>query len=1237
VAGQVLLRDLVSIPDAVHDGDFVLALSKGVGQKGTITSYVVTDGLAGNFDKALSLIKSALETGSSRAAYLDGSFGSGKSHFMAVLHAILSGDADARGKQGLADVVIKHDSWLKGRKFLLVTYHLPDSQSLDSAVLGGYVKHVTDQHPGKPLPAVYIDDDLIADARQDRRRMGDEQFISQLPGADEEWGTAAWDPASLDVALSEAPGGPERRRLIGDLLAGPYSRYVKAVRADQESYITLDEGLSVISKHAKDVLGYDAVVLLLDELVLWLAGYIGSPTKVSLEAQKVSKLVESAEHERPAPIISFVPRQRDLRQLVSASAAGNEVTSLFDTLKYWDGRFEHIVLGDGNLPYIAHERLLKPKDEAARQALADAFGKSAAMAQRDWDILLDSHGDKGDREGFRLTYPFSPAFVHAMVDISSALQRERTALKLMQQLLVDYRDTLPVGKLMPLGAIFDVLAQGADRPFTDKLREEFETARRFYFTRVRPYLLGRNNVTEEQAATLPPVHKFRAEDLVVKTLLLAALVPNVPALNGLTATRLAALNHGSIRSMVPNQERAMVTAVLKALNTEFGEVRLSGSEDDPRVELALIGIDTDGILRESRHVDNDAARRRLVRDLLWEELKITDDGAFETRATVTWRGTARTVEVLMENASDPDRMSIRRFAANPATIRMILDYPFDEGGRFPSDDVIRVNQVRLQLGDEDTLVWLPHFLSDERISNLSDLIVINYLLERDRLAEATPNLTVEDRYHARGQLESRKSALTSRLREALRRAYHVNSPEDADLGTRAPEFVMTLVRGLAPRIGIGQGLKGAFDRLCFQLLDHRFPAHPDFDSSGKGAALRGQELDIVLDVVDHAAQDKVGRYEVPRNHIATVKKIANPLKLGTMHEAAFVLGRDWVDALNRKASAEGIADVTVRQLREWIADAEPGLPVAVQDLIVACYAIQDNKAWLRGGRLMVEAPKLSGIAEDMTLRSQELPSEQEWELASARVHGIFRIARQPVRNARSVQELATAVRRNAAGRLEVAKALSGELASHAETLGLADAPRMETARLVPELLAKLAETTDPTETMRVLAGLELPRETAFYQAHLASAETVTIALRTTDWDVLNRLAATEDDDAEAAAIISVLRQAARHDEHEVALGEPLRKAGRDAIGLLMARARPVPVTTPRVTPTVVTPPEVRPVVEVIDQVRPDVVKPVPPVATLPPGKRVKAHDIARFVEKICEAADENPEAEFEISWRIVTD
>jgi hypothetical protein len=87
VSDQVLLRDLVAIPDTVHDSDFVRTLAKGVQAKSTITDYVVTEPLAANFDKALDLIKSALETGASRAASLNGSFGSGKSPFMAILHA----------------------------------------------------------------------------------------------------------------------------------------------------------------------------------------------------------------------------------------------------------------------------------------------------------------------------------------------------------------------------------------------------------------------------------------------------------------------------------------------------------------------------------------------------------------------------------------------------------------------------------------------------------------------------------------------------------------------------------------------------------------------------------------------------------------------------------------------------------------------------------------------------------------------------------------------------------------------------------------------------------------------------------------------------------------------------------------------------------------------------------------------------------------------------------------------
>ncbi|MCO5994769.1 hypothetical protein [Actinoallomurus rhizosphaericola] len=105
---------------------------------------------------------------------------------------------------------------------------------------------------------------------------------------------------------------------------------------------------------------------------------------------------------------------------------------------------------------------------------------------------------------------------------------------------------------MPLGAIYDVLARGQDRPFSDKLRDEFEQAKRFYTGRLLPYLLAKHRLTEDQLRSLPARHAFRADDLVVKTLLLAALVPNVAALRHLTAGWLAALNHGSIATMIPS-------------------------------------------------------------------------------------------------------------------------------------------------------------------------------------------------------------------------------------------------------------------------------------------------------------------------------------------------------------------------------------------------------------------------------------------------------------------------------------------------------------------------------------------------------------------------------------------------------------------------------------------------------------------------------------------------------------
>ncbi len=59
--------------------------------------------------------------------------------------ALLDGDVAARSRHELADLVARH-RWLGDTRFLLVPYHLIGAESLEAAVLGGYVNHVRVAH-----------------------------------------------------------------------------------------------------------------------------------------------------------------------------------------------------------------------------------------------------------------------------------------------------------------------------------------------------------------------------------------------------------------------------------------------------------------------------------------------------------------------------------------------------------------------------------------------------------------------------------------------------------------------------------------------------------------------------------------------------------------------------------------------------------------------------------------------------------------------------------------------------------------------------------------------------------------------------------------------------------------------------------------------------------------------------------------------------------------------------------
>jgi hypothetical protein len=426
------LRDLFDLPERVNPGDFVLKLSDVVDHPdAALKDYVVTDQIARCFDDAMGLVESAITTRESKATYLHGSFGAGKSHFMAVLYLLLQGNTAARSLEKLAPIITKHNRWTQGKKFLLVPYHMIGAESVEQRLLGGYYDLVSKLHPNQPPAGLFPSDALMENALTLREQMGDSAFFEALnSGASGDWGAMEgdWEAASFEAAARAGGGSAERGRLVDALV-----RSLFPAARQTAGFVSLDDGLAVMSCHAK-ALGYDGVILFLDELILWLASRSGDTAFVNREAPKLVKLVEAGGGARPIPIVSFIARQRDLRTLMGEHALGAEVRNFEDALAYFEARFSRITLEDRNLAAIAQHRILRPKNDTARLQIKQAFEKVKREPESVRDVLLTS---ESTIEEFEQLYPFSPALVKSLVVVSSALQRERTALKIMMQLLVD--------------------------------------------------------------------------------------------------------------------------------------------------------------------------------------------------------------------------------------------------------------------------------------------------------------------------------------------------------------------------------------------------------------------------------------------------------------------------------------------------------------------------------------------------------------------------------------------------------------------------------------------------------------------------------------------------------------------------------------------------------------------------------------------------------------------------------
>ena len=1167
------LADRFELPDRVHQGDFVLRLAEGVERSDqTLRDYVVTPQLVHCFRAAFDLIGGAVRAATSKGAYLHGSFGSGKSHFMAVLTLLLQGDPRARSIPELAEVVAKANEWTMNRRFLVVPYHMIGATSMESAILGHYAEHVRRLHPQAPTPGFFQAHHVFQDARALRDTMGDAAFFAKLnaaargsdAGDNAGWGALAsdWDGDSFESALAAAPGNPERAALIGDLIDAFFSALRAPDGAGDERYASLDAGLAVMSRHAH-TLGYDAVVLFLDELILWLASHAADSAFLNREGQKVAKLVEAAQADRPIPIVSFIARQRDLRELVGEHLPGAQQLGFADVLNWWEARFDRITLEDRNLPAIVERRVLRPKNDAARAELDAAFERTARVREEVMSVLLTK---QGDREMFRQVYPFTPALVQALIAVSSLLQRERTALKLMLQLLVDQAARLRVGDVIPVGDLFDVIKEG-DEPFTQAMRLRFEDALKVYRTKLRPLLesehgaaadLDRSGETDQAA-----VARYRIDDRLLKTLLLSAIADGVEALRALTPARLAALNHGTVRSPIPGQESQIVLQKCRQWAAHVGEIKIADDGANPIISLQLVGVDTESILQNATALDNVGNRVRTVRQMLFEDFGITEaDGLLPQRHELVWRGTRRACDIVFRNVREMRATDLRN---DGPSWQFVIDWPFDDTGYTPADDRARIQQFLQSEESTQTLVWLPAFFDSSAQHDLGRLVLLEGVLTGNRLAEHGAHLSQADREQARALLTNQRDQMRQRIRNGLLTAYGVSHAADGavEAGHELEDRFVSLSQRCTLRPPVAASLRQALDALFGQALAAQFPHHPEFVAEVKRPAVR-RVLEVVQEAVAHPEQ----RVEVKRQAREEVRNVVIPLALGDMGETHFKLGRRWLDDLDRKRAQRSADSLTVADLRAWIEEPERrGLPTDLQNLVIVTYALQKGYRFTLHGIPLAET--VEKLDDRCALQEQTLPAPDAYERARDMAHDLLHVSASAVLSASSVSELAQTVRDTAEEHRRHVDELANALRKRLETRGLVtnDGDRMRTVAAAQGLLSELAG-TDDEETVAVLAAVEAPTSTVAMAAVVQDARSLADALAAQRWGVFDRLAALPERYRQRIEEVDrSLNDALSRDEHAIPLLAALQQCETRALDLLTeaATSDPEPPKPPPAT------------------------------------------------------------------------
>ncbi|HEY5377150.1 MAG TPA: hypothetical protein VIK01_25895 [Polyangiaceae bacterium] len=850
------IRDHLQWQDDTNLDAFITRLSDNEDRvRQNVRQYVVGEKVRDRLDSLFKAVGERLDDNRDVGRYIYGAFGSGKSNLLTVLGKMLERDEMVYdlGHSALRALRAKH-AWIDRHRTLVVRINMMGKQSLVRALFDGYNGAL----PSGTPQLVFTDEERVFELiDKDAQRLGGLQLLLEQAANDAAFDSIAGMPRGMPGALFVEyyqrlrRGDREKRLALAAALHNWRNHGANPIRAD-DLWVDARQGLDRIARHAQEH-GYTAISWLIDELVIWIRGR--SRADYVNEINHLSALVDH-DAARVLPFFVAVAVQMDIARTCPEDLSQKDFQ---DQLGFIRDRFQpQLELEDQDLYEVAAERVLarrpdlKPEERKAFESAIDA--------------AFHKHGEAiGGLSGglpmefVRRLYPFNPALLRILVDVTQALSRNRTAIAALYRLLNRHAD-LEVGQFIPVGALWDFVfepenvayvKQNTSSKLCQRLADTYET-----WLRLEPKL----EVVARDAGTT--LHQLQQ---VVRSVLLCQLsergyFPDGHALGDrLTASVLLHLNETDIRALVPRTGISKVASWFRALNGVAPHVQVTG-DTDPTISIKIEQLDIERVLNTARAQVGHAHRFAYMRTLLIQEIGLDLGTSNEGTLEVLWNGTKRRGRVKLANVRTLSYAGqLNEFDPAKDEFLIVVDYPFDEeAGRSREDDIDNCRRARGR-SSHWTLTWLPDHLDPNEFDALTNAAAVDLIRQDPRMAYQ--DLSPKEADAASRMLEGYLADRRRQLAEAVRRLFF----------ERGQIFGMkAALDGIDPA---GLELTSALQRLAKSILDKRYPNHPPFPRRVTPA-----ELSVVVDLVIRAAQTGA-TVDMPGAQMPYVDAILLPLEI----------------------------------------------------------------------------------------------------------------------------------------------------------------------------------------------------------------------------------------------------------------------------------------------------------------------------------------------------------------------